>query len=131
MKLRTLALAAALSLFAVPALAAMQPVGAAGLWPVDTHAVITWPALSGDIVALTARGNADIACRSVTASFADGSSAEIFHGVLPPDDQFKVYLPGGVRTLRQMDFDCLSVDRGHAVIDVAADVVPGSFVPAG
>jgi hypothetical protein len=133
MKASVVALAALLSSgFAYPAFAAMEPAGSVDLWPVDTHGVVTYSNLSGDMLAFTARGNADVACRSVTATFADGSSAELFHGVLAPDDQFKIYVPGGVRNIRRMDFDCLSVDRGRAIVDIAADV-PGRriIVPLG
>jgi len=83
-------------LVTLPAFAVMQPVGSVDLWPVSTRAAVMYPAnLSGDILALTARGNADVACRTVTATFGDGSSVEIFRGTLAPDDQLKVYLPGG------------------------------------
>ena len=119
-------------LVTLPAFAVMQPVGSVDLWPVSTRAAVMCPAnLTGDILALTARGNADVACRTVTATFGDGSSVEIFRGTLAPDDQFKVYLPGGVRNIQRMDFDCLSVDRGRAIVNVDANVTGPAFVPLG
>ena len=54
--------------------------------------------LTGDILALTARGNADVSSRSVTATFGDGSAVEIFRGPLAPDDQVKVYVPAARAT---------------------------------
>jgi len=118
-------------LVSFPAFAVMQPVGSVDLWPIPTRAAVMYPAnLTGDILALTARGNADVSCRTVIATFADGSSAEIFRGTLAPDDQFKVYMPGGARNIQRMDFDCLSVDRGRAIVDVAANLTP-TFVPVG
>ena len=91
------------------------------------------PICGMNLVALTARGNADVACRSVWATFGDGTSALIFHGVLAPDDQTKTYLPGGTRNIQRIDFDCLSVDRGHAIVDVDANVtaLPTYSVPVG
>jgi hypothetical protein len=109
--------------FALPAFAVMQPIGSVGLLPTDTRAATMHSSLTVDIVALTARGNADVACRSVTVTFGDGSTFRIFRGVLAPDDQFKVYLPGGARNIQRMDFDCLSVDRGYAIVGVDANVI--------
>jgi hypothetical protein len=117
-----------LSAAALPARAAMQPVGSVMLLPVNTGTAVTYTNLRGDILALTARGNADVGCHAVVATFADGSYTEIFHGVLPPDELFKVYLPGGVRDIQRIDFNCLSIDRGRAIIDVNANVVPGGFI---
>jgi hypothetical protein len=132
MKARILAIGiVAAWLVSFPAFAVMQPVGSVDLWPAPTRAAAMYPtALTGDLLALTARGNADVSCRTVTATFGDGSSAEIFHGTLAPDDQFKFYLPGGARNIQRMDFDCLSVDRGRAIVDVAANLTP-VFVPPG
>ena len=134
MKASIIAAAALVSAgFAFPAFAAMQSAGSVDIWPVDTHAAVTYSNLTGDIIALTARGNADVACRSVMAAFGDGSSVEIFRGVLAPDDQFKIYVPGGARNIQRVDFDCLPVDRGRAIIAVAANVPGprGAFVPLG
>ena len=112
--------------FAFPAFAAMEPAGSVDLLPVSTHAVVSYANLTGDILALTARGNADVACRTVTATFSDGSSAGIFRGVLAPDDQFRVYLPGGTRNVKRIDFACLSADKGRAILDIAANMTgPG------
>lgn len=112
----------------IPAGAVMQPVGSVDLLPVTTITGIAYTGLRGDLVTLTARGNADIGCHTVVATFADGSTAEIFHGVLPPDNMFKVYLPGGVRDIQRIDFSCMSIDRGRAIITVKANVAPDSRV---
>jgi hypothetical protein len=120
------------SLVVVPAFAAMQPVGSVALWPVPTRAGVIYPAnLTGDILALTARGNADVVCRTVIATFGDGSAVEIFHGTLAPDDQFKVYMPGGVRNIQRIDFNCLSADRGRAIVTVDANLTGPAFLPLG
>lgn len=113
---------------ALPACTVMQPVGSVDLLPVNTGAAITYDNLRADILAFTARGNADVGCHTVIATFADGSTKEIFHGVLPPDEVFKVYLPGGVRDVRGIDFNCLSIDRGRAIIVVQANAVPGARI---
>ena len=119
-----------ISAAALPARAAMQPVGSVVLLPVSTGTAIAYTNLRGDILALTARGNADVGCHAVIATFTDGSYAEIFRGVLPPDELFKVYLPGGVRDIARIDFNCLSIDRGRAIIAIGANVVPEGFIAA-
>jgi hypothetical protein len=124
MKASAIALAALVSSgFAFPAMADMQPIGAVGLLPIDTQAAAMNPGLTADIVALTARGNADVSCKRVMVTFDDGTTYRIFRGVLAPDDQFKVYLPDGARRIQRIDFDCLSVDRGYAIVDVDANVI--------
>jgi len=113
---------------ALPAQAAMEFVGSVLVLPVNTGTAVAYGNLRGDILALTARGDADIGCHAVIATFADGSYTEIFHGVLPPNELFKVYLPGGVRDIRRIDFNCLSIDRGRAIIDVEVNVAPDDFI---
>ena len=130
MKASVVALALVLSsAIAAPAFADMVAAASVGLLPVPTLTSVD-ANFTGDIVAFTARGNADVACRSITASFADGSTAFLFHGTLAPDDQVKLWLPGGAHNIRHMDFDCYSIDRGRAIISVAANMTP-AFVPLG
>ncbi len=120
------------SLVSVPALAMMTPAGSVDLWANPTHTSVLYANFTGDILAFTARGNADVACRSITATFADGTVSQIYDGTLAPDDQVEMRLPGGARNIRRMDFDCWSIDRGRAVLNVTADVVPHSvIVPVG
>ncbi len=131
MKASVVALALVLSsAVAAPAFAVMEPAVSVGLLPVPTLASVD-ANFTGDIIAFTARGNADVACRSISATFADGSTAFLYRGTLAPDDQVKMWLPGGARNVRHMDFDCYSVDRGRAFINVAANMAPTYVVPIG
>lgn len=118
------------SAVAVPAFAAMEPAVNVGLLPIPALASVD-ANFTGDILAFTARGNADVACRAITATFADGSTAFLYRGTLAPDDQMKMWLPGGARNIRHMDFDCYSVDRGRAILNVAANMAPTYVVPLG
>lgn len=133
MKASLIALTAFLSsAVAVPAFAVMQPAANVDLWDIPTHTSVAYSNFTGDILAFTARGNADVDCRGITATFADGTSALIYRGMLAPDDQVKTWLPGGTRDIRRMDFDCYSVDRGRAVLNVAANMIaPLEVVPFG
>lgn len=118
------------SAVAVPAFAVMVPAANVGLWDAPSHTSVD-ANFTGDILAFTARGNADVACRGITATFADGLTAPIFRGTLAPDDQVKTWLPGGARNIRRMDFDCYAIDRGRAVLNVTANILPGYAVPLG
>ena len=131
MKASVVALALILSsAVAAPAFAVMEPAASVGLLPVPTLVSVD-ANFTGDILAFTARGNADVACRNISATFADGSTAFLYRGTLAPDDQVKMWLPGGMRNIRHMDFDCYSVDRGRAVLNVAANMAPAYVVPLG
>lgn len=115
---------------AAPAFAVMAPAADVDLWAVPIHTSVD-ANLTGGMLAFTARGNADVACRGITATFADGSIAFLYRGTLAPDDQVKMRLPGGPRNIRHMDFDCYAVDRGRAILNVAANVGPTYVVPLG
>ena len=124
MKVSVIVLTALISgTLAFPAFAVMRPVGSVGLLPTDTLAATMHSSLAADLVALTARGNADVSCKNVTVTFSDGRKLRIFRGVLAPDDLFKVYIPGGARNIQRMDFNCLSIDRGSAIIHVDANII--------
>ena len=70
---------------------------------------------------LRAEGD-DVFCRSVRATFGNGRTRDVFHGVLHRDDAVNVDLPGDRRNLRNLSFQCGTQHRGGARIRVAADV---------
>lgn len=123
---------ALLTAASAPAFAMMEPAGNVPLWDAPSHSSIAYSGLTGDIVAFTARGDSDVACGSVTATFDDGSTALMYRGTLAPDDQVEMRVPGGIRNIRRMDFNCFAIDRGRASLNVAADITPDSeLVPLG
>lgn len=64
----------------------------------------------------------DINCRSVTASFQNGRSREIFAGNLRQGRATNVDLPGNARNITRLDFQCGAMDRRGGTIQVSADV---------
>jgi hypothetical protein len=74
-----------------------------------------------EALALRAR-NSDVTCRDVTAVLRNGDRTEVFHGFLPRGRNVTVDLPGGSRLIRHLDFNCRSMDRTGASVDIAADV---------
>ena len=89
-----------------------------------------------DTVALTS-SDGDVFCRNVKARFANNLTRTILHNVsLTFEKVVKARLPGGVRNVKRLDFDCWSLYswRTRVVIDAnmtgarasVAKVVPDS-----
>jgi len=104
---------------AIPAFAALEPVGSVGFSRMDTHDSQTVN-VTGDAVTLTARGS-DVMCDSVTATFGNGRTREIFRGDLPRGQSVNIDLPGRQRMVERLDFNCRPTERWRARVDVAAD----------
>ena len=116
----TLIVAALLaSSVAIPAFAALEPVGSVGFSRYDTHESQPVNA-TGDAVTLTARGS-DVMCDSVMATFGNGRTREVFRGDLPRGQSVTVDLPGRQRMIDRLDFNCHPTERWRARVDVAAD----------
>ena len=119
---RLLAMAAVLfSSVAVPASAAWDRIGSVDFSFRDTSDT-QYGNFGGRVesLALAAR-NADVRCRSVTATFGNGATQQVFRGSLPRGRNVEVTLPNG-RMIRRLDFDCRPTDRGRATVDIAADI---------
>ncbi len=118
---RTLVLAALVCAATSPSFAAWQDVGSVNFSAGDNHdsAVAN---VHGDIIALTSR-NGDVYCRSVDASFRDGTTAPIYQGKLSQGQTVNVDLEQ-MRDVQQLNFDCHPMDRAHARVDVAANAFP-------
>ena len=116
----TLMVAALLaSSVAIPALAALEPVGSVGFSRMDTRdsQILN---TRGDAITLTARGS-DVMCDSVMATFGNGRTREVFRGDLPRGQSVTVDLPGRERMVERLDFNCRPTERWRARVDVAAD----------
>ena len=103
----------------VPAVAAWDPVGSVNFSNRDTHDAKLGN-FKGTAVGLTAR-DSGVMCESVTATFGDGRSREIFRGELPRGQTIRVGLPGSQRSVDRVDFDCRPTDGRSAAVDIAAD----------
>ena len=105
---------------AVPAMAAWDRVGAVDFSVRDTHDVKLGN-FKGYAVGLTAH-NSDVVCDSVTATFGNGRTREIFRGELPRGETVIVDLPGSQRSIDRVDFDCRPTEGYRATVDIAADI---------
>ena len=114
--------AALLAAAAVPAWAAWNEVG-----HVDVHRQGERFArdirLGGPVerLQLTAAGG-DVFCRDVRATFGNGRTQAVFHGLLHEHRAQPLDLPGKQRDVRSLSFQCGAVHGRNATIHVAADI---------
>lgn len=136
-KARLLALATALCAgVAVPAIGqpyGQQPYGQPGPGPWDRigsvdfsfrpdHEV-AYGRFGGRIEALSFRArNGNVMCDSVTATFGNGRTREIYRGPLRRNRDVVVDLPGQRRAIRRIDFQCRSMAPRVTRVDIAADI---------
>lgn len=64
----------------------------------------------------------DVTCRSVRATFRNGTSREVFSGRLRAGRSQVVDLPGDRRHVEKLDFNCRASARRGATIVISADV---------
>jgi hypothetical protein len=108
---------------AVPAMAAWHPVGSVDFTYRNTHDA-NLGNFRGDTMGLTARGS-DVVCDSVTATFGNGRTREIFSGELPRGQTVTVDLPGRERSVDRVDFNCRPTERWRGRVDIAANDMRG------
>lgn len=66
--------------------------------------------------------DSDVQCRSVRATFANGSSREIFKGWLRAGRSVAIEMPGERARVRKLDFTCRASARRGATISISAEV---------
>ena len=120
---RLMAMAAILfSGVAVPAFAAFDHIGTVDVTSQPGHDV-QYGNFGGRVEALSLQArDSDVMCRNVTATFGNGRTRDIYHGVLPRGRNVSVDLPGEARIVRRIDFDCRSMQRPTGRIEISADV---------
>ncbi len=69
---------------------------------------------------LRAAGN-DVSCRTVSAQFGNGQTANLWHGALRDGRPQNIDVPAIARDLRQVQFVCLAVGNKGARIEIYAD----------
>lgn len=120
---RILMLAAILSATtAVPAFAQWDNIGSVDVdYNIDRSRVS--PDFGGPVTRLqfTARGG-DVQCRSITTTFANGNTRQIFSGRLAQGQARAVDLPGDARNVRHIQFTCHAFSKGGAKIQIGADI---------
>ena len=116
-------MAALLTVTALPAFAAWDRIGSVDFSRRDTHKV-QYGNFGGPIeaLALRARGG-DLYCDSVTATFGNGRTREVFRGDLVQGREITLDLPGDQRRVERLDLDCRPTDSFKANVAISADVV--------
>lgn len=70
---------------------------------------------------LTARGS-DVNCKYVRVTLGNGDTSNVYKGMLRQGVGVRVDLPGNIRNISKLAFECRSYTRGGARVDIAADV---------
>jgi len=93
----------------------------------DQHTQLT--RFNGPVEGLRLAADGAIQCTSVNMTMADGSTQSIFSGTLENGQRRMVDLGGDGREVRNITFNCRSLDTPNASLDIAADVsVPVTVV---
>ena len=116
------------STMALPALAAWDRVGSVRFSDRNSYDTMDYVNARSDALLLTAR-NSDVMCRSVTATFGNGRTREIFRGELRRGQAITVDLPGRERNIDRVEFNCRPLDRPFARVDVAANTDVRDSIP--
>lgn len=66
--------------------------------------------------------NGSVRCNSVTATFNNGRTRELYRGILQRGRDVVVDLPGQRRLIRRIDFDCRALAPRVTRVDIAADI---------
>ena len=118
-------LAALLCTTAAPTFADWDHIGSVMFSMRDNHDS-TYGDFRGNSIALTSR-TGDVFCRDVEATFGNGRTRTIFRGMIRSGNTVNVDLPGDVRNVQQLDFDCRPTDSWRARVDVAANTFDRGF----
>ncbi|HSM94586.1 MAG TPA: hypothetical protein VLT91_00980 [Rhizomicrobium sp.] len=107
---------------ATPALADWDSIGSVHVSRGRDHDVRMFD-LGGpvDRISLRAEDNA-VECRSVTATFGNGNTRQIFSGRLYENRPTAIDLPGNNRDVGRLSFDCSAGRWRDATIRIAADI---------
>jgi hypothetical protein len=107
---------------AVPAFAAWDRIGSVD-FSYRNNIDVQYGNFGGPVESLSLRArNSDVTCRDVTATFGNGNTRSVFHGFLARGRDVTLDLPGNGRMIRRLDFNCRSMDRNGARVEIAADV---------
>jgi hypothetical protein len=64
----------------------------------------------------------NVRCQSISATFNNGRTQRLYSGTLQRGRDVVVDIPGQSRMIRRVDFNCRSVERRGATVDIAADI---------
>jgi hypothetical protein len=114
-------LAAALSLgAAIPAAAAVHQLGAVNV-SADHYTQVSWSRFDGPVARLSfVPDNDAVDCDHITINYLDGTSHDVFSGVLLKDQRETITFPDSDSRLRSVDFACKARSRDGARIALSA-----------
>jgi hypothetical protein len=121
LKSSLLVAAAVLSLgAALPAAAAVHQLGAVNV-SADHYTQVSWTRFDGPVQKLSFLPDTDaVDCDHITVNYADGTSHDVFSGVLLKDQQETITFPESDSRLRSVNFACKARSIDGARISLSA-----------
>lgn len=118
-------LALATLLVAGTALPAMAAVATDAVYVSPTHYTgVNWSDFDGPVARLNFISDRSVDCDHVTVNYRDGTSQDVFSGVLYGGERQTVSFPGGPRRVEVVNFACRADNDDGAHISLSADVQP-------
>ena len=108
---------------ALPAAAAVHQLGAVNV-SADHYTQVSWTRFDGPVEKLSFLPDTDaVNCDHITVNYADGTSHDVFSGVLLKDQQETITFPESDSRLRSVDFACKarSVDGARISLSAVSD----------
>jgi len=122
-KTRLLAFAAALSIgAALPALAAFDT-DTVYVSP-DRYTTASWSDFDGPVERLNVVSNRNVDCDHITVHYRDGTSQDVFSGMLYSGERQSIAFPGGTRPISDVRLACRAENDFGARLSLSADVTP-------
>ena len=122
-KTRLIAFAAALSIgVALPALAAFDA-DTVYVSP-DHYTTASWSDFAGPVERLNVVSNRNVDCDHITVHYRDGTSQDVFSGLLYSGERQSIAFPGGTRQISDVRLACRADSDFGARLSLSADVTP-------
>ena len=118
-----LGVAMAAGLATRPAMADVHQIGSVNV-SADHYTDVSWEHFEGAVEKLQFVASGDtLDCAHISVTYRDGTTHEVFSGVLPKDSTETITFPEGDSRMRHVDFACKaqSVDGAHLALSAVSE----------
>jgi hypothetical protein len=115
--------AAAVGLLARPAMADVHQIGSVNIAS-DHYTDVSWEHFEGPVDRLQFVASGDtLDCAHISVTYRDGTTHEVFSGILPKDSTETITFPEGDSRMRHVDFACKaqSVDGARLALSSVSE----------
>lgn len=90
----------------------------------EHYTSVSWSDFDGPVARLNFASDRNVDCDRVTVNYRDGTSQDVFSGMLYGGERQTVSFPGGPRRVENVRFACRADNDYGARISLSADVAP-------